>query len=73
MTESTEDANAKGISKYLVVKCLRISQKMLNDWIAKEPEILGQHSEQQKGTVGRAASLPQMGDYLHQRFLELRA
>jgi len=50
---------------------LRISQKMLND--SKEPEILGQRSGQQKGSVGRTASLPQIENYLHQRYLELRA
>jgi len=44
---------------------------MLND--SKEPEILGQCSGRQKGSVGWAASLPQMENYLHQRYLELRA
>jgi len=35
---------------------------MLNDLIAKEPEILEQRSGQRKGSVGR---VPQMEDYLY--------
>jgi len=66
------DANAKGVSKYAVAERLRISEKMLRKWIAKESDTLIQRNEQQKGTTGRVASLPQMKDYLHEQFLKLR-
>jgi len=48
------DVRTKGVSKYAVVKRLQISEKMLRDRVAKEPEILSQRSGQRKGT---AASL----------------
>ena len=66
------DANAKGASKYAVSKRLRISEKMLREWIAKESDILIQRNGQWKGTIGRVASLPQMEDYLHEQFLKPR-
>jgi len=66
------DANAKGVSKYAVAKRLRISEKMLREWIAKESDILIQRNGQRKSTTGRVTSLPQMEDYLHEQFLKLR-
>jgi len=62
----------EGVSKYAAAKRLWISEKMLRDWTAKDLVILSQRSAQRKGTIGRAASLPQLEDYLHERFLEMR-
>lgn len=60
------------LSKYAVGKRLRISEKMLNDWIAKEDTILCMRKGQRKHSKGRNATLPEMEDYLHMEFLQLR-
>lgn len=60
------------LSKYKIAKKLQISEKMLQDWIAKEETIVGMHTKQKWATTGRAAQHPDIEDYLHTKFLNIR-
>lgn len=66
------EESKQGHSKYAVARSLKISEKMLSDWIAKEEKILNMRKGQRKDSKGRTATLPEMENYLHMEFLNLR-
>ena len=61
-----------GLSKYAIAKQLKISEKMLSQWIKNEPLILAMRGQQKKATTGRIAQFPAMEDFIHEKFLQLR-
>ncbi|RPB28985.1 hypothetical protein L211DRAFT_881522 [Terfezia boudieri ATCC MYA-4762] len=61
-----------GLSKYAVAKRLKISERMLGQWIKNEAVILAMKTKQKKATTGRIAQFPEMENHSHEKFLKLR-